>query len=125
MVSPKRPIKVRVFLRLKARRLGYGERKECVNLCLIRYSALAFLALIKVILGLDISLQNTVPFRLFHILYKTATTRSMSGLEPTDLAVESIFKIVICGLNTIFWLIQLCEVAKLQQSYVVLHSKNK
>ena len=114
-----------VFFRLMAEWFGFGGWMICVSLCLIRHSAVAFLALINVVPGLGVSLRNTMWFLVFHILHNSATNLSILRACPTTLAALRICNRPICGLKRRFVLTQLWEAASLQQFYKILHPKNK
>ena len=73
-----------VFLGLEVGVWGYGGWIDCVSLCLIRHSTLAFFALVKGTPELDVSSRSNFLLRIFHVLQRSATTLSslIRGLTP-------------------------------------------
>jgi len=114
-----------VFFRLVVEIIGFGSWIECVRLCLMRHSAVAFLALINVIPRLGVSLRNTILFLVFYILYSRATNLFILTVGPAALALLSICSIPICGSKWGVMLSQLWETTNLQQSCKTVHPKNK
>jgi len=105
--------------------IGFGSWIECVRLCLMCHSAIAFLALINVIPGFGVSLWNTILFLIFYIPHSRTTNLSILIARPAALASLSICSIPICGSNWGFMLSQLWKTANLQQSCEIAHPKNK
>ena len=62
---------------------GLGGWMDCVSLCLMRHSALAFFALINVTTGCGNSCQKIALLRVFQMLHKRATTLS-NGPRPIN-----------------------------------------
>jgi len=63
------------------------------------HSAPASLALINVLPKLGVSLQNIMLFLVFHILQSSAATLSILTAGVTVLALDNLYKILICWLN--------------------------
>ena len=72
-----------VFFGLGADADVFGGWRDCVSLCLMRHSALAFFALINVTTGWGSSLRKTILFRIVQILHRSATILS-NGTGEVD-----------------------------------------
>lgn len=74
---------------------------------LIRHSALAFFALIKVLSGIVVSLRNTMLFLDFHMLHMSETSLSIRVVGVIVLDLDNLCRMVFCVPATKLWSIHL------------------